>query len=160
MRRFWAVFFLLLLLSIQKVDAADLGPGIRLILAAIVAQHSPLLSGIEKRTIAQLAVGNLEFRTSLSRSIAVTASNLECRASNIDITSRTCKIQFDHRATDLKGREANELFATLLEMGVVPAGAAGSIFIGLSQLNCLVYPRELRQKSGGGVACKFEASTG
>jgi hypothetical protein len=90
----------------------------------------------------------------------VIATKLECRASNVDITSRTCKIEFDHRATTLKGREANELFATLLEMGVVPSGAAGSIYIGLSQLNCLVQPKELRQKSGGGVECKFEASAG
>lgn len=152
----WAAF-LLLLLSAEGVSAADLGPGVRLILTAIVAQHSPLLSGIEKRTIAQLVAGNLESQASQSRSIAVTATNLECRASNVDITSRSCRIQFGRRAIALKGREANELFATLLEMGVAPTGAAGSIFIGLSQLSCLVDPAELRQKAGSGAACSFEA---
>jgi hypothetical protein len=73
--------------------------------------------------------------------------------------SRSCKIQFGRRATiALSGREANELFATLLEMGIAPTTAAGSIFIGLSQLSCLVDPSELRQKAGGGVACSFEAA--
>jgi len=155
--RVWAAS-LLLLLSVERVGAVDLGPGSRLMLAAIVAQHSPLVSVIEKRTMADLAAGNLVLGARKSRSITVTAADVECRASNVDITSRSCRIRFDHRTVTLKGRDANELFATLAEMGIEPTGAAGSVFIGLSQLSCVVDPGELWQKAGGGIECSFKPS--
>jgi hypothetical protein len=125
-----------------------------------VAQRSPLLTEVEKRAIAKLAGGDFAPEPQKLSSIAVTATSLDCRASAVDITSRSCGIRFDHQAVVLKGREANELFATLLEVNLVPNGAAGSVFIGLRQLNCLVEPDELRLKGGGGVTCDFEATTG
>jgi hypothetical protein len=57
----------------------------------------------------------------------------------------------------LRGRAAHELFATIEELGVVPSGAAGSFFIGVSGLKCTIGPAELRQKDGGGAACSFGA---
>ena len=150
---------LLLLLSIGEVSAADLGPGSRLMLAAIVAEHSPLLGEFEKRTIARLAAGNLPSAAHKNKVIAVAADDLECRVSNVDITSRFCDIRFGRQTVTLKGRGAHELFATIAEMGVAPTGAAGSFFIGVSRLNCALNPNELRQKAGSGAECSFGPAT-
>ncbi|HEY0185223.1 MAG TPA: hypothetical protein VGC09_20680 [Rhodopila sp.] len=157
MQRF--VVTLLLLLSGAKVAAADSGPGASLMLAAILAPHSPLLNATEKATIARIAAGDLESPADTMSRITLTATDLECRTSHVDITSRSCEIRFGDQSVMLTGRDANELFATLLETGVTPSGAAGSIFAGLSQLSCVLDLASLREKAGGGAECSFDPAT-
>ena len=62
---------------------------------------------------------------------------------------------FGKKGVLLKGRPAHELFATISELGVAPSGAAGSSYIGVSELFCTIDPTILRQKDGGGADCKF-----
>jgi hypothetical protein len=57
----------------------------------------------------------------------------------------------------LKGRQANEIYATEAVAGVPSDGAAGSIFESLSNLVCTLDPGEIRQKAGGGANCTFDA---
>lgn len=123
--------------------------------AALVAAHSPLLSGQDKHVIARLFDGNLNIPFPAGRKIVVKAEGILCRASNVDITSRACTLTFGKRTTMLKGRQAHELFATIAEVGVAEDGAAGSVLVGLSNLDCTIDPQEIKQKAGGGANCTF-----
>jgi hypothetical protein len=154
-----ALGFLLSLLSIGTAVAADITPANSLMLSAIVAEKSPLLGRFDKRTVAALAAGILTSGPSRKDAIVVAADDLECRVSNVDITSRSCTIRFGRRTVTLRGRNAHELFATLAEMGVAPSGAAGTVYLGASHVNCSVNPNELREKGGGGANCTFGPGT-
>jgi hypothetical protein len=137
--------------------SADTATGQRaLALAALVAEHSPLLSGQDKQAIVRLFQGSLAFPFPDGRKITAQADSIVCRASNVDITSRSCTLTFGARAPNLSGRRAHELFATLAENGIPEDGAAGSVFVGLSQLTCTIDPAEIKKKAGGGADCKFE----
>jgi hypothetical protein len=151
--------FLLPLLSFGTAVAADIAPASSLMLSAIVAEHSPVLGRLDRRTVAALAAGVFAPGTSNREAIVVAADDLECRVSNVDITSRSCTIRFGRRTVTLKGRNAHELFATLAEMGVTPSGAAGTVYLGASHLNCTINPNELREKGGGGANCTFGPGT-
>jgi hypothetical protein len=136
--------------------SADTAAGQRaLALAALVAAHSPLLSGQDKHAIARLFGGDLNVHVPTGRKIAVKADAVLCRASNVDITSRSCTLTFGKHTATLKGRHAHELFATIAEVGVPEDGAAGSVFAGLSNLDCAIDPTEIKQKAGGGANCTF-----
>ena len=147
-----------LLLFTGPGRAATPGPSASLVLAAIVARHAPLLGHAEKAEIARLANGNLG--TGGTRRLAVQASQVKCRISDVDITARRCVVRFDRRAVTLTGLRANELYATLLEAGVQPGGAAGSIYADISDLRCVIDPAELRQRAGGGASCSFRSGPG
>jgi len=151
-----ALVLALPLLLIRLVWAADLGPSSRLILAAIVAQHSPQLGEAAKQELSRLSAGDLSKAN--KEEIKVSADSIECRASDVDITSRLCKIKYGSVDVSLSGRDAHELFATIAEVGVSAGGSAGTYTIGLSHLNCTVSPDEVWDRSGGGVRCTFEAS--
>jgi hypothetical protein len=124
-----------------------------LALAALVAKHSPSLSGQDKHAMERLFDGHLNFNFPANRKITVKADAIVCRASNVDITSRSCTLTFGNT---MKARKAHELFATIAESGVPEDGAAGSVFEGLSHLNCTIDPAEIKQKAGGGADCKFD----
>src|SRR5262249_28388785 len=127
-----------------------------LALASIVAAHSPLLNRLESRAMARLFGGRSDLAFPANRKILVKADAIVCRASNVDITSRSCKLTFGNRSVDLTGRNAHELFATIAEAGVPPDGAAGSIYENLSHLACTIAPGEIAQKAGGGAECTFD----
>jgi hypothetical protein len=150
-----ALVLALPLLLARPVSAADLGPSSRLILAAIVAQYSPQLGRATKKELSRLAAGDLSKARS-EKNFEVSADSIECRASDVDITSRSCIIKYGSKAVSLSGRSAHELFATIAEVGVSAGGSAGSYTIGLSDLNCTVSPPEVWQRSGGGVHCTFK----
>jgi hypothetical protein len=126
---------------------------VALALAAVVAQYSPIAAA-PKRAIASFFKGDTIFP--YGGKISVTADKIICRTSNVDITSRSCDITFKIGKRALKGRDANELFATMLMAGVPAEGAAGSNIAGLSNLNCTLEPKVIKQKAGGGVDCTFE----
>ena len=144
-----------LAITAQSASADTTGPR-ALALAALVAKHSPLLNGQDKHAMERLFDGHLNFPFPADRKITVQADAILCRASNVDITSRSCTLTFGTQTPTLKGRRAHELFATIAESGVPEDGAAGSIFEGLSHLNCTIDPAEIKQKAGGGADCKFD----
>ncbi len=90
------------------------------------------------------------------KKITVTTDKIVCRAGNVDITARSCQLSFGTATKTIKGRAANELFATAAMAGVPSDGAAGSVFESLSKLNCTLDPQVIRQKAGGGADCSYQ----
>ena len=126
-----------------------------LALATVVAQYSTL-PAYDKKIMARLFAGGSVFFISPKTKFSVAADNIVCRTSNVDIATRSCDLTFKVHKKALKGREANELYATAVTAGVVPQGAAGSSVESFSKLNCTIDPREVRLKAGGGAECSFE----
>jgi hypothetical protein len=124
-----------------------------LALAGVVAPYSPLPAA-EKKAVAAFFAGNTG--VSYARKITVIADKIVCRTSNVDITARSCELTFKGNTRTLKGREANEIFATEVMAGVPSDGAAGSIFESLSKLTCSLDPKALKDKAGAGADCSFE----
>jgi hypothetical protein len=155
-KRFVLVAFFTLMAQ-QVALAASItatGPG-ALALAAVVAQHSPLVRPFDKRVIARLFRGDTNFGFTPGRTIAVAADSVVCKTGNIDITQRSCKLTFTTGTRDLTGREANEIAATASIAGAQSESAAGSTVENLSGLACTIDPNEIMKKAGGGVECKF-----
>jgi len=128
-----------------------------LALAAVVTQHSSL-PAYDKQVMARLFAGNHAFLYVARKKLSVTADTIVCRTSNVDIAARSCELTFPISKKTLKGREANELYATAATAGVSAEGAAGSNIESFSKLNCTVDPKEIRQKAGGGAECSFETA--
>jgi hypothetical protein len=127
-----------------------------LALAAVVAQHSPLLSAQEKNALARLFNGEVNLGFPASQKITVKAAGVVCRMSDVDIAERSCEVTFGMQKITLKGREANELNATASAAGVASEGAAGTTFTSVSHLACTIDPQEIKQKTGGGAKCTFD----
>lgn len=128
-----------------------------LALAAVVAQHSSL-PAYDKRMLARLFAGGGVFLIATKARFSVTADTIVCRTSNVDIAARSCELTFKVSKKTLKGREANELYATAATAGVPAEGAAGSNVASFSKLNCTIDAKEIRQKAGGGAQCSFETA--
>ena len=126
---------------------------IALALAGVVAPYSPLPAK-EKKAVAAFFGGNSNVR--YARKITVRADKVVCRASNVDITSRSCALTFGSRTHTVKGSEANAIYATVALAGVPPDGAAGTIYEALSKLSCTLDPKVIKDKAGGGADCTFE----
>jgi hypothetical protein len=147
--------------SLLLVDAAAAhaapatlsGPN-ALALAGVVALYSPLLSGDERETTAALFVGEKD--VPYTKKISVTADKIVCRVSNVDIAARSCELTFKGKKQTIAGRRASEVFATEAMAGVASDGAAGSVFETLSNLNCTLDPKAIKQKDGSGASCTFE----
>jgi hypothetical protein len=123
--------------------------------AAVVAQYSPLLSAHEKRLIAGIFDGNVEAGD--ERKLSVIAETVTCKISNVAIAERSCELSFKKGKRSLKGREANEVYATLASAGVVAEGAAGSMIQNVTKLHCTLDPAVIKDSSGGGAGCAFRA---
>ncbi len=155
-----AVVFLATLVATFGQSAASEAPAsasgpTALAVAAVIAQYSPLLSAYEKRTIAGLFDGNV--KAGDKRKLTVAAETVTCRISNVAIAERSCEIAFKKGKRSLKGREANEVFATLASAGVTAEGAAGSMIEGVTKLSCMLDPAVIKDNSGGGADCSFGA---
>ena len=149
---------LILSLLMASVSAASAAPAtasgsVALALAGVVAPFSPLPAA-EKKAIAALFNGNSN--VPYTKKITVTADKILCRASNVAITSRSCELTFGSHTSTVKGREANEIFATEALAGVPSDGAAGTIFEGLTKLSCTLDPKVIKENAGGGADCTFE----
>jgi hypothetical protein len=127
-----------------------------LALAGVVAAHSPKLSPAEKKAVAAFFDGKTDIP--YSGKIKVIADKIVCRTGNVDITARSCEVTFAGEKVSFRGREANELYATEAMAGVPSDGAAGSIFEGISKLVCTLDPAAIKDKSGGGADCSYEAA--
>src|SRR5262249_35274279 len=150
-----AVTFSLSLAATSSAWAASITGHAALALAGVVALYAPMPAA-NKKAVAALFKGDTNFP--YTAKIAVVAEKIVCRTSNVDLTARSCELTFKTSSKALKGREANELFATLAMAGIPSDGAAGSNFEGLSRLNCTLDPKVLKQKAGGGAECSYEAA--
>ena len=126
---------------------------VALALAGVVAPYSSLPAR-EKKAVAAGFGGDSNVR--ITRKITVTADKVVCRASNVDITSRSCALTFGSRTHTVKGSGANAIYATVALAGVPGDGAAGTIYEALSKLSCTLDPAAIKDKAGGGADCSFE----
>jgi hypothetical protein len=156
---------LALVLAANPAAAASMttnGPS-ALALAAIVASHSRTLGAADRNVLARLFGGRADFgrprkrkSTVSTEKITVSAESIDCKVSNVDITERSCAVAFAASNREIKGREAHELYATLVESGVASDGAAGTIHETISHLLCTIDPNAIKQKDGSGAECKFD----
>jgi hypothetical protein len=150
----------ILLLAILAPSAASAAAGkvsgsAALALAGVVASYSTVLSAREKKTVAALFDGNAAIAITTKKQLLVNAESVLCRIGNVDITFRSCELIFSNGKHRVKGRAANEIYATLAVAGADAEGAAGSIFRGVTKLSCTLDPAEIKEKSGGGAECSF-----
>jgi hypothetical protein len=134
---------------------ADSGGNSALALAALVGLQSPLVNAADKKVLAYMLDGNLNFSYPANKKIIVKSDSVTCRASNVDISAHSCELTFGAKKPSTKGRGAHELFATLIENGVPGDGAAGSIFESVKALDCTIDPNAVKQRDGSGATCKF-----
>ncbi len=92
------------------------------------------------------------------RKIVVKADAVAYRISDVDVTGKACTLTFGKQTASLSGREAQALYATLIEAGVPSSGAAGSIYESVKTLECVIDPAQVRQEGGGGAKCTFEGN--
>jgi len=109
-------------------------------LAAIVGQHSPALTAAEKHLLVAYLDGRPKPKYPPRKKIVVRANEATCRISDVDITAKSCDLKFGARAVSLAGRRAQELYATLIEVGVPSSGAAGLIIESVKALACTIDP--------------------
>ncbi len=152
-----AILLSFLLLASESASAASVTGSSALALASVVAEHSTELKLYHKSIMARLFNGEFEVPFSANKKISVEADAIVCRASNVDITARSCRLTFGAARADLTGRKAHELYATIAEVGVPSEGAAGTMYEGLSHLVCTIHPHEIAQKGGSGADCTFDA---
>lgn len=131
--------------------------GAALALAALVAGASPIAAAADERVLISVFDGKPASAATTNYKIVVRADAVTCRAGNVDIAFHACALTFGKETVRLEGRKAHELFATLVEAGVAPEGAAGSIIAGVTDLQCTIDLRAVEAKDGGGADCKFNA---
>jgi hypothetical protein len=151
-----ALLFFVLLANQAAAASMTIKGASALALAAIVASHSRALGVVDRAALARLFAGRANFGYPANRMITVSADSIDCKVSNVDITDRSCALTFGASNRALKGREAHELFATLIEAGVPSDGAAGTIHEAVSHLLCTIDPNAIKQKDGSGAECKFD----
>jgi hypothetical protein len=139
----------------SATPATVTGPA-ALALAAVVLQHSPLLSAYERRVVARLFDGNSSFGFTPKKKLSITAESIVCRVSDVDIVARTCDLTFKTGKRTVAGRQANEIYATAAAAGVLSEGTTGSTIESISKLECTIDPNEIKQRAGGGAECSFE----
>jgi len=140
----------LALLSVAaKADTIE-GPS-ALAVAGVVAASDPALSPPGRRAVGQIFDGG----RSEASPVTVTADAIVCRVSNVAIETRSCELDFGKRKVTLKGRAANELYATLAAAGAPSDGAAGSIFEAVKSLACTVNPAAIDKQDGSGAHCDY-----
>ncbi|WP_036309167.1 hypothetical protein [Methylosinus sp. LW3] len=156
MKRIFATALFILAADGAALAASTTDGAGALSLAALAGKHSPAVKPAEKAALGKLADGHAKVAFPKGKTIEVVVDSISCRASNVDITQHACELTFGQKKVQLSGRLAHEIFATLLEVGVPPDGAAGTIYAAASALDCTVDPDEVAQKAGGGAQCKYE----
>ena len=155
MNRSWLLLVPLLLASqgaaagVSAMKATGRGA---LALASLVADQSPTVQARDRRVLRQMFNGRA---AAIGPKIEVQADSVVCRVGNVDITQHDCTLTFGNRRVREEGQRAHELYTTLIELGVLPEGAAGSMHLALSALVCNVDPQVIRQRAGGGAECNF-----
>jgi hypothetical protein len=128
-----------------------------LALAAIVGGYSPLLSAAQKAVLTDYLASN-PTKDAKAAKITVSATQVKCLASNVDVTRFECDLTFGKATKSLKGRLAFEIYAALGDAGVQDDGAAGTLYRSVAPLTCTLTPSDIAQKGGGGAACTYKVS--
>ena len=141
--------------AVSAAPATVTGPT-ALAVAGVLAPYSPLLNPGERKVIAALFNGNSRISYP-KKKLSVSADTVMCRISNVAIAERSCEITFKTGKPSLKGRAANELYATLASAGVTAEGAAGSMIESVSKLSCTLDLGKIKQNDGSGADCSWES---
>jgi|SRR5665213_49846 len=141
--------------AVSAAPAKMSGPR-ALAVAAVLAQYSPLLNPGERKITAGLFDGNGRISYP-KKKLTVSADTVTCRISNVAIAERSCALTFAKGNRTLKGRAANELFATLASATVTAEGAAGSMIESVTKLNCTLDLDAIRQNDGSGADCSWQS---
>ena len=141
--------------AVSAAPATLTGPT-ALAVAAVIAQYSPILNPGERKVIAGLFDGNSKISYP-KKKLSVGADSATCRISNVAIAERSCDLAFAKGKRSLKGRAANELYATLASAGVTAEGAAGSMIESVTKLNCTLDLGAISQNDGSGATCSWES---
>src|SRR3979490_233985 len=145
--------FSVLLPGVSAAAGGSVSGQAALAMAGVVAPYSSLPAA-EKKAGGAFFSGKTN--VPYTKKIIVAADKIVCRTSNVDITARSCELTFKTVKRGLKGREANEIYATEIMAGVPSDGAAGSVFESLSKLSCTLDPNVIKKNAGGGADCSFE----
>ena len=156
MRKRMALVSAALCLASSAAWAAASGAA-ALALAARIGDRSPHLSLFQKGLLGAYLDGRSGARYLGRGVLEVKADAVDCLIGNVDIADKACTLTFGAKTVSLKGREAQALYATLIEAGVPASGAAGSIHASIANLVCTIDPAAIRQKAGGGASCSFSA---
>ena len=146
---------LLLTLAASAASADEASGNGALALAALVAPHSPHLKVSEKELLAKYLESESQAPFPAGEKFAVKVEDVICRISDVDITARGCELHFGPKKVELKGLEAQALYATLIEIGVPSDGAAGTIYESVKNLDCAINPNEVKNGGGAGAKCRF-----
>ncbi len=150
-----AILTIPLLLANHPAFAGSVDGNGALALAALVAQHSPNVKAGDKIVLEKFLNGRTNVPYPPNHKITVAAAAVACRVSDVDITQHSCDLTFGAKKVATKGGKAQELYATLAEVGVPQEGTAGSAVEAVSNLTCTIDPAEVKQKAGGGAHCTF-----
>ena len=96
------LFFLFVLAPAAAQAGASNGSN-ALALAAIVGELSPQTSAPNKKLLAAFFSGKADAPHAKDLRIAVKADAIDCRAGNVDITSRACELTFGAKKIELRG---------------------------------------------------------
>ena len=135
--------------------AADATGSGALSLAALVGQHSPALTAAEKYLLGAYLEGRPKSDFRPGKRVVVRASEAACRISDVDITAKSCDLKFGAHTVSLADRQAQELYATLIEAGVPSSGAARSIYESVKALVCTANSAAVRVENGGSANRTF-----
>jgi hypothetical protein len=135
--------------------ATSWGGSAALALAALVGVHSPGVSKSDRTALSSMLNGDPVFVA--SSKINIVAKSVRCVATNVDLTHHSCEIKFGSNTRTLEGREAHELFATLVENNIAADPAAGLIYESVSNLDCTITTKDIKENGGGGADCKMDA---
>ena len=143
-------FALLVLPAAASADTS--GGSLGMAFAALMAQHAPTVSTANKWRLMQY-LGNHNAGPAAPALITVTAKGLQCLSGNVAENFHTCDVDYGTSHLTINGRAANEIFATAVENGVQPDGAAGKTGFVLKDFSCTVKPHDIG--TGGAVACNW-----
>jgi len=142
------------LLGAGAAHAASTTGHAALSLAELVGLRSPLVSPAHKIVLTRFMSGDTSFPSS-NGAFTFTASQIDCGASDVDITHYSCTLKFHTGTVTLSGAPAQSLYATMVEAGVPSDGAAGTIHEAVQNLNCTVNVGVVKQRAGGGAKCTY-----
>ena len=150
--------FLLFCAAASSASAAPVtitGPT-ALALAAVVAQHSPHLPAYDKKTMARLFAGDSVFLIGTKAKFSVTVDTAVCRTSNVDIAARSCELTFKVSKKTIKGREANEVYATSRPPASSPKARPDRTSPASRSSIAPSMPRKSARRPARGAQCSFE----
>jgi hypothetical protein len=142
------------LLSASTAYANSVDGHAALSLAELVGLRSPLLPAAQKDILFKFMAGNTSFRSS-DAPFAVTATEIDCTAGDVDITAHRCTLSFGAPAIQLSGALAHELYATMIEAGVQSEGTMGHVHESLKDLRCTIDVAAVKQNGGAGAHCDY-----